>query len=254
VVNVDHHAAVPDMNRHVSSTNLAIERLRKLGPEDPGSVVVISHTDCDSVLSSGIISGELPPDPLFGDAAVAADHTGVPNDIADLLQGIDQVRDIRYCLDTLRHFLYHGEPGLDERASADLAARRRRREVAADAVERGEIFLEDGLAFGCPSEKLDGEFFCGLLPGALAILLMTPRKDDPSSWDAKIRLGAAAPEGASLHQLGRDFDPAFAGRWNAGSNARNKGTQIDPQVYARALKSRLHLLKPFHANEASRSS
>ena len=64
---------------------------------------------------------------------------------------------------------------------------------------------------------------------------MTPRSDS-NRWDAKMRLGQTAPRGASLHHLRTErFDPAFAGRWNAGSNARNGGTDMKPEAYAQTV-------------------
>jgi len=47
-----------------------------------------------------------------------------------------------------------------------------------------------------------------------------------------------APDGAHLRQLRmKRFDPAFAGRWNAGSNARNGGTDVRPDEYIRNVSS-----------------
>ncbi len=60
---------------------------------------------------------------------------------------------------------------------------------------------------------------------------------------SKIRLGPAAIAGSSLHQLGiREFDPAFGGRWNAGSNTPNLGTSIHPEAYKAELLKRLKRL------------
>lgn len=53
------------------------------------AVLIIDHLDRDSILSSGILLGRLPPDPRLSEAAITADHTGAENDIADLLQGLD---------------------------------------------------------------------------------------------------------------------------------------------------------------------
>lgn len=50
--------------------------VKEEGIASPADCVVINHTDCDSVLSSAIIRGILPPEKRFGDAAIAADHTG----------------------------------------------------------------------------------------------------------------------------------------------------------------------------------
>src|SRR5690606_10562833 len=57
---IDHHAPIPEMQRQVTSTMLAVERVRGAGPPDPGrDVVVVNHTDCDAVLAAGLLSGRL---------------------------------------------------------------------------------------------------------------------------------------------------------------------------------------------------
>ena len=246
VLNVDHHAPGRRMARHVSSTNLALKRLHRKGPPSKDSVVVISHTDCDSVLSSGIMSGHLDPDLAFGVAAIAADHTGEENELADLLQGIDDIpkdrkpRDPLYFIETVRQYLREGATSLDSLAKEGLDRRQEMREAARNAVANGDIELNQGLAAGRLASRVDGELFSPLLPHAHAILLVCPNRDDPCRWDAKLRLGPGAPAGSSLHQLGiREFDPNFGGRWNAGSNSRNGGTDIDPKTYASNVRQRL---------------
>lgn len=257
VVNIDHHAPTPEMRHRISSTNLALERLARHGEEPNESLVIISHTDCDSVLSSGLVSGELPADPRLGLAAIAADHTGETNVIADMLQELDNIRSVnlrdnpefalkesgssylRYCHDLVRRYLERGEDALDERAQSAIAQRQRNRDAARKAVARGDFETSNGLASATLTEKLDGELFPALLPDALVILLTTSR-DGVSRWESKIWLGLAAPEGSSLHDLDiRSFDPAFGGRWNAGSNRRNGGTAIAPEEYADFLERRL---------------
>ena len=53
-----------------------------------------------------------------------------------------------------------------------------------------------------------------------------------------------APPWLSLQQLGiHEFDPAYGGRWNAGSNNRSGGTPMSSEEYrhrlADALEARL---------------
>jgi hypothetical protein len=59
VLNIDHHAPSPRMDRAVSSATLAIAHLRAAGR--PHGTIVLNHTDCDSILSAGIASGRLAP-------------------------------------------------------------------------------------------------------------------------------------------------------------------------------------------------
>lgn len=63
-----------------------------------------------------------------------------------------------------------------------------------------------------------------------------PREDVPRRWNVKLRLGNAAPPGFTLHDMKiPNWNPAFGGRWNAGSKKRGGGTSIEPRDYANRL-------------------
>lgn len=237
VTNVDHHAPVPRMARRTTSTELAL-RQTAAEPVPADAVVVIHHTDCDSVLSSAVVAGHLPPDPALAAAALAADHTGEENAVADLLQALEDARDWRFSLRALAA-LQDGAV-LPEPARALLERRRRRRAAAERMVEAGAVRRDGPLAWAVFAEETDGAFFPALLPDAAAVLLASPLPADPACWLVKVRLGLAAPEGTTLHGIGiTEIDPAFGGRWNAGSNRRAGGTALAPEAYARALAERL---------------
>lgn len=237
IVNVDHHAPVPAMERTVSSAVLALEFVRTHGHRD-GAAVVISHTDCDSALSAGILSGRLPPEQRWGDAAVAADHTGAEDAVADLLQPLDDLRDLELSLSSLGRLLA-GKP-LDPRVRELVDGRRRQREFLAESVAAGRFTTEGGLAWAVFDREVDSELAAPLLPDAVLVLCMHPRADRPERWIARTRLGRAAPPGLSLQRLGLEsFDPAWGGRWNAGNNKRGGGTEMGPERYAAELRRRL---------------
>lgn len=250
ILNIDHHAPTSRMRCRISSTNLALKQVEAdAEPVDEDAVVIINHLDCDSILSSGIMSGRLPPDPCFGDAAIAADHTGKENDIADLLQGLDaelsrrKVRDYTASFENL-HRLLNNQP-LDSQAKEALDARLCKRCVAEKFVSNGRFQRVGPLHFAVVDEPIDGEFFPALLPDAIAIMVANPLLEDPSRWQVKLRLGRDAPSGLALSDLGiQDFDPNYGGRWNAGSNRRGGGTPLTPEEYAERLMVRLegHLL------------
>jgi len=241
VLNVDHHAPTPRMTRQISSANLALERLAAVGAPPADARVVVNHTDCDSVLSAGLMAGRLEPAPELGAAAIAADHTGAEHPLADLLQALDPRRDVELSLRNAA-LLLAGRP-VEREAAEALAERARRRERARQSVTRGEIARVGPVAFGSFDGEVDGEFFPALLPDAVVILLAYPRPDAPGRWIMKIRLGAAAPPGLTLHALGvARLDPIFGGRWNAGSNRRSGGTHLSPAWYVRQLKLRMSRL------------
>jgi hypothetical protein len=238
LLNVDHHGPTTRMARRVSSANLAIDQVRAAGTAGPHEAVVINHTDCDSVLSSAIISGELDPDPRLGQAAIAADHTGAPDEVADLLQALDRARDRDLSLRNLRLLL--AGHALEQVAGRALAQRRRKRDVATQAVRTGRFTETGGVTWAVLDEGIDGEFFPALLPRAVVILVAIAHVDCPGVWEVKLRLGMAARDGLTLHALRvRDFDPHYGGRWNAGSNRRAGGTPLHPERYVAEVANRL---------------
>ena len=74
--------------------------------------------------------------------------------------------------------------------------------------------------------------------------MVSPYRKRPDRWQVKTRLGLAAPEGLSLQDLGiQDFDRAYGGRWNAGSNNRDCGTTIAPEEYRRYMVEALRRVR-----------
>lgn len=251
LLNVDHHAPTARMSRMVSSTNLAIAQVQA-APADADARMVINHTDCDSILSSAIMAGLLPPDPRYGAAAIAADHTGDEDPIADLLQAIDPFRDVSFSLRSLRA-LERGEL-LDPAALERLDDRRRRRERAERYVAEGRFRATGCVRWAALDGPMDATFFAALLPDACVILAAIPLRGQPGRWEMKARLGLAAPAGMSLHDLRiGEWDPAFGGRWNAGANRRAGGTTIPIEAYAAELWRRIAIRHPTAGGEAKRA-
>jgi hypothetical protein len=246
VVNVDHHAPLPSMQRRVSSANLALTRLEAgLVPDESADAVVINHMDCDSVLGSGVLAGRLEPDPAYGEAAIAADHTGDEDPISDLLQGLDAhwsrnhrpIPDpdgLEFFFDSLSRF-ERGRP-MDPFAQEALDERKASRARAARVVAEGRFHAEGGVHFATLEEPIEGELLLPFLSEALIVSTVNRHREHPDRQQVKIRLGLAAPEGLSLQALGIEhFDPGYGGRWNAGSNNRAGGTTLEPEDYRRRL-------------------
>jgi hypothetical protein len=230
--NIDHHAPVSHMARPISSTNLALVRVEACGPVHPNTAVLITHTDADSILSAGIVSGLLPPRAAYGRAAIAADHTGAPDPIADLLQALDPLRSVVDSFNALA-ILEDGGP-LPSWAATRLAARQQLRETMAAAVPR--FRMQDGVAWMAFEHEVAGEFLPHLLPEAQVIVVGYPMADRASRWTIKVRLGQAAPDGLTLDALRlHEIDPAYGGRWNAGATKRGGGSELGPAAWAARL-------------------
>lgn len=222
--NIDHHAAHSAFETTISSANLALRRVAACGVANAQVSVRITHTDCDSILSAGIVSGVLPAHDVFGEAAIAADHTGAPHPIADLLQAIEHTRSLHESFSALEALLAgHTLPEFADRA---LAERQARRQQAAAAVRDGRFRMHDGFAWADFDEAMEGEFFPALLPEARVIVTASPHPDDHTRRQVRVRLGQSARAGETLHALGFSrYETTFGGRWNAGSNKRGGGTE-----------------------------
>lgn len=237
LINIDHHAPTPKMRQNISSANLALLYVAQNGITQSGETVVINHTDCDSVLSAAIMCGHLAPLPQFGAAAIAADHTGEVNAIADLLQALDAKRDYEYSLRNLR-LLMEGY-ALEEDTQLLLHKRHARRTLAKDLVDKGAFTMQDGVAWALLDDSIDSEFFPALLPDAILIITFSPRSGEVGKWNAKFRLGNAAPIDLGLEKIIKPIDAGFGGRWNAGSNKRGGGSNLLPDDYVAGIKRNL---------------
>lgn len=236
--NIDHHAPVPAMAREISSANLALRWVAERSPE-PSGPILLTHTDCDSVLTAGIVSGRLEADERYGAAAIAADHTGAENPIADLLQAIQDCRDVEYSFAMLA-LLEEGRP-LPPEAQAALEVRHAKRATAAAVVRDGGLRpAGEGVWWAAFDKEIDGEFFPALLPEAELIVVGSPHLDEPERWAIKVRRGQAMAEGRTLDDLRLyQMDPAYGGRWNAGSTKRGGGSELAPEEWVRGLSSHL---------------
>jgi len=233
IINIDHHAPTEEMARRISSTNLAIEWVKKYGGVPKDWVVAINHTDCDSVLSSAILRQILPPEEKFAKAAISADHTGEENEITDLLMALEKERNFEYSLTNLK-LLLDGK-NLDEKTKKLLEKRFKERKKAKELVESGAFKQIENIYYVKVDERIDAAFFPALLPEAVAIMIAIPMKGS-DKMEVKIRLGLKAPPGLMLNKLAL---PDFGGRWNAGSTKRHGGTSIPVEKYAQILNEKI---------------
>lgn len=234
IVNIDHHAPVPDMAKPISSTPLAIQRVEAYGPINSTDTVVINHVDCDSVLSAAIMLSLLEPNQEYAEAAIAADHTGQENEIADLLQSCGRYKSFTLSIRNLAKL--KSNQALDKKAKAALEGRHKERVGVRSLVETGKFEVtKHGVVWANLSSRIDGALVVPLLPQAKVIAFISPIAGTPK-YRVGLRLGQAAPVDATLHHLNiNSFDPAFGGRWNAGNNSRAGGTSIPPQEYIQKL-------------------
>ena len=237
ITNIDHHAQTLKMAKRISSTTLAIEYAQKNKTKFP-KIAIINHTDYDSILSSCIGQGILPSDNKFNNAAIAADHTGEKNGIADLLQSLKDERNIEFSLRNLELFI-KGKT-LEPRATELLQKRMTDRTRAIELVKSGLFKSINNIYYLLIEERIAAELLPSLIPNAEVILIASPMKNDSSKLELKIRLGINAPEGFCLNTLNL---PDFGGRWNAGNTKRFGGTSLPLEKYAILIWQKLEDFK-----------
>lgn len=235
VVNIDHHAPDPRVERFVSSGHLALEWLSLHGPAPSSrSKIFINHTDCDSVISAALMSGRLEADARFGEAVLAADHTGAEDPIADILQALDPLRDWEFSFKTLEAHLAGKE--LSPKARELVTRRRHERELVRAWAAQGGLRIEGkvtALYLEKGGEHLDSAFLPSLAPAASVLVMAYPHPENPAKLVIRLRLGQNAPPELKLNRI--PFDPHFGGRWNAGANKRAGGTTMSLEAYLKAL-------------------
>jgi hypothetical protein len=249
IVNIDHHAPDARWERHVSSGVLACQWVRQQGALKPesGDVVVINHTDCDSVLSAMILTGVIPPHERFEQAVVDADHKGAPNELADILQSCSTTRDLPLLVGALADFI-KGDPH-SQHVRDHLEELHNKRIVVGEIARRGGHLERNGVVLIESDRYLDSDLFLSHFPNARLLVIGCPSEKKPSMMITRLRLGAGVESGLSLHRLGiSEFDPYFGGRFNAGSNKRGleaaaesgKSPQVVlPSYYFERLASRI---------------
>jgi hypothetical protein len=243
IMNIDHHSPDPRMAQFISSSNLAIACVKKHGPLPFDTPVIINHCDCDSVLSSAIMAGFLQPEDQFGQAAIAADHTGEDNEIANLLQALQPLGNLEFSLRNLGFLL--NDQTLDHQAVGLLRKRIRERETLKALVGSRGLIKDGEVTCVIVTENLDAGLLPALLPSSGLAVMAFRKPGDRSRWHYNIRLCQSAIGRYTLHELDvRSFDESFGGRWNAGSNKRGKvsGSTLLPQEYVGKLSTAIQTL------------
>lgn len=250
VINIDHHSEPMNYKRHVSSANLALEYIKNHPDFLQGSKALTHHTDCDSVLSTALMSGIIEPDERFGIAAIAADHTGMANEIADVLQAVkdgpdgdggekatpeDNKRKYLYSLGQLQNILSGKE--LDSKAQELYKKRLEERELLRNMIDGGrfQVVGEGGeiVYLESEQEKFDATLLIGLFPQAKVIF--TARQGSDGKTIANVRLGLAAPNGTDVRDIMTAIGEPFGGRWNAGANRRKGGSNYSAKEIAEKM-------------------
>ncbi|MFC1723385.1 hypothetical protein ACFL0V_04550 [Nanoarchaeota archaeon] len=230
---IDHHMPHDFMKKHISSATLAMNHVQKFGALSDDYLVLVNHTDADSVLSMMMMIGLIPPDERFNQAALSGDHNGEENELGDLLQAIQNERDLLFSVRELYEFLNGNKPS--ERAQKLIDAREEDRVRVRGWIKEGRFKEVEGIQYIIVDTKVEMELLLPEFPDAKVVMLFVKMEDGSGRWEVKIRLGVKTT-GIALNELGL---PVFGGRWNGGGTKRRGGTDIEPEDYVRLLVEKI---------------
>ena len=223
---VDHHAPVSYMRKHISSAVIASKYVSANSPLSDEYVIVVNHTDTDSLLSALLMSGGIEPNSEYEQAAIAADHTGEENIISDLLQSLEDSRELKTSIEELLS------------PTKDLEITKERHLIRSKLKELVPDFtVNNGIASITMDKKIDAGLLPGLFPNVKAIMVASPMPDgSKGKWRIRVRLGSSS-ENIELNKLNL---PDTGGRWNAISTSRNGGTNTEPEDYLKMLSDKFN--------------
>jgi hypothetical protein len=224
---VDHHAPVSYMRKHISSAVIASKYVSANSPLSDEYVIVVNHTDTDSLLSALLMSGGIEPNSEYEQAAIAADHTGEENIISDLLQSLEEGRELKASIEELLS------------PTEDLEITKERHLLRSELKELvNNCTVQDGIAYINMNKKIDAGLLPALFPPDVkAIMVASPMPDgSKGKWRIRVRLGNSSEE-IELNKLNL---PDTGGRWNAISTSRHGGTNIEPEDYLKMLSDKLN--------------
>lgn len=235
-LNIDHHSSLPEMRAMISSGNLAVEYKNTQIELPDDFTVVVNHSDCDSVSSSLIILGIFDhcykKDEIFkilGEAVKCADHSGEPNVIADLLQGMESQKNFKLSAEALITLLTNEFPDFGR---AMYAKRMDLRDAISELILNPNAVKKIGNIVVVKSDsRLESELIAPFFPDAYAIISSEPKPSIGAGHTlTRIRLCTRGIESRlSLLDLGINYGPDpininWGGRWNAGSDSRGGGS------------------------------
>ena len=224
---VDHHIPAPCyVSWKITSTVIANKFVSINGPLTDEYVIVVNHTDTDSLLSALLMSGKIEPNIEYEKAAIAADHTGEENIISDLLQSLEDSRELKTSIEELLS------------PTKDLEITKERHLIRSKLKELVPDFtVNNGIASITMDKKIDAGLLPGLFPNVKAIMVASPMPDgSKGKWRIRVRLGSSS-ENIELNKLNL---PDTGGRWNAISTSRNGGTNTEPEDYLKMLSDKFN--------------
>lgn len=253
VYNIDHHYDNQYIGVNLSTTHQAIifNQLKQMYAKE-SDVILINHPDTDSILACAAISNPTLSEKVihtFSKSALAADHTGEPDLLADIINGYYYLNDPIKSLKLVKNFLDSDSDlsKLGEEANQRYQTVIARRQLAEKLV-KNESFLHAGN--GVYWIKLDtyiettmfANVFRKLKLDAKVIIVGVPSEKHKGKWKISMRAVNDFDLVISMKQIAADLGLSrygYGGRAKGGSTGRNLASSepISPQDFAVLVSS-----------------
>jgi hypothetical protein len=226
---IDHHSDHPQFEESISATHqalIAVSNGLRLSDKD---IIILNHTDTDSILSTIILTNPDLSDLLkarFALATVNADHSGGEDDIVDLIDTVYRKRDPELSINTLEKYLKYGTLEVLSQEIRDAYHERvEYRMRAKEVVKSGQLqHAGNGVYFIKTTEDLQSLHFpayCRKYEIPLSVIIIAKPKN--GKWAMSIRTSDCFPKNTNLLKLFSDLNLGkygFGGRNKAGGNSR----------------------------------
>src|SRR5258706_984702 len=248
LLNIDHHNEYASKTKDFSTTHQVIITIQEkiFNPIDPEKVVLVNHDDTDSVLSLLLSTHRNVPSKvidLFAEAAKAADHTGEPNRLANLIDSFYKTYDLDNLI-PLINLLISGEKLIftDEKIQQKFEKYETQPELIKDYLsvvlkneqsQYGEGFYDVETKILRLSPKDKAIDTSRVLPITIQMdlpvsIIMTYSILDSATnwWKISLRAGPSFPKGLTLEEMAKQLNLeqfGYGGRRDAGGMGRYHG-------------------------------
>lgn len=248
ILNVDHHNPAASQTPLFSTTHQVISAVQEgiLNPGGEDQIALVNHDDSDSVLALLLaIHGQVPAPiiELFAQAAEAADHTGEPNQLVNLIDAFYRTFDLPHLVPLINALMYDQElvfpnpetgqkfaeyeqqPEVIRKYLQDITSNRQ--------SEHGGGFYDQASRILCLEPKNNSINTIRIFPiteqlslPVSIIMMSSPLDAQKSRWKISLRAGNAFPQGMTLEQLAARLQLqtyGYGGRRDAGGLGRHTG-------------------------------
>lgn len=256
LINLDHHSDHIQFEAAVSTAiQCNIFNQSRNRQNKSNELAILSHTDCDSILSLVALSNpnlHFQFKIAFAHAVISADHMGNENLIADVLQSIEKLRDVNQSVEVLKSLLSGKSiSDLPTDIQERYAVRKGQREIAQAMVQEGLFSHAGSGVYFVESEKsipteIFPQYFNQAGINAKVILIGSKSPDYVGKYKIAVRAGLALPSEVSLLKISDELSLrkfGFGGRNRAGNTGRNlaKADNISIEDFAKLVSTSKYL-------------